>query len=133
MNLSFVAAPTWNDKQPSRPRLANRRRTPSKRRGLVLPLVLIVVTLLSLAAYAFSEMMLVEFQAAKVNERQAQSRTLAESGVAYLQDFLKELDDYQRQLGGRYNNPTYFQAVLAAQGEVSRDQGRFTIVSPSES
>jgi type II secretory pathway component PulK len=131
MNLSFVAAPPWNDKQPSRPRLANRRRTPGKRRGLVLPLVLIVVALLSLAAYAFSEMMLVEFQAAKVNERQAQSRTLAESGVAYLQDFLKELDDYQRQLGGRYNNPTYFQAVLAAQGEVSRDQGRFTIVSPN--
>ncbi|MEX2142843.1 MAG: hypothetical protein WD894_26540 [Pirellulales bacterium] len=96
---------------------------------MVLPLVLIVIALLSLAAYTFAELMLTEFRAAIVNQQQAQTRTLAETGAEFLQDFLKETDEYQLQLGGRYNNPSYFQAVLAADGELARERGRFSVLS----
>jgi type II secretory pathway component PulK len=99
------------------------------RRGMVLPLVLIVIALLSLAAYTFAELMLTEYRAAIVNQQQAQTRTLAETGAEFLQDFLKETDEFQLQLGGRYNNPSYFQAILAAEGELAREQGRFSVLS----
>jgi hypothetical protein len=100
---------------------------------MVLPLVLIVIALLSLAAYTFAELMLIEYRAAMVNQQQAQTRTLADTGVEFLQDFLKEIDDYQLQLGGRYNNPAYFQGILAADGELPRDRGHFSILSPNVS
>jgi hypothetical protein len=100
-------------------------------RGVVLPLVLIVIALLSLAAYTFSELMLTEYRAALVNQQQAQTRTLADSGIEFLQGFLKETDEYQLQLGGRYNNPSYFQGILAAEGELARERGHFSIISPN--
>ncbi len=99
--------------------------------GIVLPLVLIVIALLSLAAYTFSELMLTEFRAALVNQQQAQTRTLADTGIEFVQNFLKETDEYQLQLGGRHNNPNYFQGVLAAEGELPREQGHFSIISPN--
>jgi DNA uptake protein ComE-like DNA-binding protein len=101
------------------------------RRGLVLPLVLIVIAMLSLAAYSFSELMLTEYRAAVVNERQAQTRTFADTGVELMQDFLKEIDELQLQAGGRYNNPGYFQGVLVADSQQARERGRFSIVAPN--
>jgi type II secretory pathway component PulK len=98
---------------------------------MVLPLVLVVIAMLSLAAYTFAELMLTEYKAAVVNQQQAQTRTLADTGVEFLQDFLKESDDYQLQLGGRYDNPTGFQAILASEGELARERGRFSILSPN--
>jgi DNA uptake protein ComE-like DNA-binding protein len=97
----------------------------------VLPLVLVVVAMLSLAAYTFSELMLTEYRAAIVNERQAQTRSFADTGVEFVQDFVKELDEYQIQAGGRYNNPGYFQGVLVADSEIARERGRFSIVVPN--
>jgi DNA uptake protein ComE-like DNA-binding protein len=110
---------------PSRERLGYRKN------GMVLPLVLVVVAMLSLAAYTFSELMLTEYKAAIVNERQAQTRTFADTGVELMQDFVKEIDDLQLQAGGRYNNPGYFQGVLVADAEQARERGRFSILVPN--
>ena len=103
----------------------------ASRRAMVLPLVLIVIALLSLSAYTFSELMLTEYSAAVVNERQAQARYLADSGAEYLADFVSQLDDVQLQNGGRYHNPGFFQGNLVIDGELPRDRGRFSIVVPN--
>ena len=87
----------------------------ASRRAMVLPLVLIVIALLSLSAYTFSELMLTEYTAAVVNERQAQARYLADC-VEYLADFVSQLDDVQLQNGGRYHNPGFFQGNLVIDG-----------------
>jgi len=100
-----------------------------QRRAIVLPLVLVVVALLSLAAYTFSELMLTEYRAAVVNERQAQARALADSGAEFLQDFLVQIDEVQIQNGGRYHNPGYFQGNLVIDGTLPRERGRFSIVA----
>src|SRR4029079_19346205 len=99
--------------------------------GIVLPLVLIVVALLSLAAYSFSELMLTEYRAAIVSERQAETRAFTDSGIELFEAFLKEREETQRQNGGRYNNPGYFQGSLIAPGDRARDRGRFSIVVPN--
>jgi hypothetical protein len=101
------------------------------RRAIVLPLVMVVVAMLSLAAYTFAELMLTEYRAAIVHERQAQARALADSGMEYMVEFLRDTDDMQRQNGGRYNNPGYFQGMLVIDEAMARDRGRFCILAPN--
>ncbi len=56
---------------------------PGGRRGAVLVVVLVVVVLLSLAAYAFTESMVVEMQAARLDAQKSRARAAALSGVEY--------------------------------------------------
>ncbi len=98
---------------------------------MVLLLVLIVIALLSLAAFSFTDMMYAEYKAAIVNQRQAQARALADSGIEFLQRFLSQLPDVQQQGGGRFDNPSSFQGVLVQDAELPRDRGRFSILAPS--
>ena len=66
------------------------------RPGSVLVVVLVVVSLLTLGAYTFSEMMMVEAEATSMYARQVQTRALADSGVelvaALLGDSLDPLE-----------------------------------------
>ena len=55
-----------------------------RRRGVVLLAVLLIVVVLSLAAYQYGEWMTSEFQAADAYTRTAQAHALAESGVHYV-------------------------------------------------
>src|SRR5204862_7786877 len=57
------------------------------RRGLVLILVLVVIAMLSLGAYSFTSLMLAHHEAAIVTGRQAQARSLVDSGVTAAQLF----------------------------------------------
>ena len=55
-----------------------------RRRGVVLLAVLLIVVVLSLAAYQYGEWMTSEYQAADAYTRTAQAHALAESGVHYV-------------------------------------------------
>src|SRR5437868_6167605 len=68
---------------------------PRKRRGLVLILVLIVIMMLSLGAYSFTHLMLAHHEAAIHTGKQAQARSLVDSGVTAAQLFLAQTTDEQ--------------------------------------
>ena len=62
--------------------LYHRKTTGSRnRKSFVLLAVLVVVVVLSLAAYRFSDLMLAEYRAADSYTRSVQARALADSGV----------------------------------------------------
>jgi len=120
----------------------HRMRVPARRRfdgrhrpAAILVVVLVVIAMLALAAYTFSEMMRTEYRAAKLYGRQVQCRALADSGLELIQAYLA-LDDEQRlELGGHFDNPELFQGLLVApmlgeeEGATARDRGRFTVLA----
>jgi type II secretory pathway component PulK len=103
----------------------------SSRRGFVLILVLVVIALLTLAGFTFSELMFTERKAAVISGRQGQALAAAESGIQMARNFLRKDMDTQNQLGGYYDNPSLFRGVLVTEDVNPADRTRFTIVSPS--
>src|SRR5262245_35902149 len=83
------------DPQPPDARLAQRR-------GRVLILVLVVIAMLALGAYAFTNLMLAHHEAAVITGRQAQARSLVDSGVTAVQMFLSQPDSERANSGGVY-------------------------------
>jgi type II secretory pathway component PulK len=101
-----------------------------KRNGTVLLAVLVVVVVLTLAAYQFSEMMLAEYKAADSHRRLAQARALASSGVHYAAALLSSPDAVTNTLNGNpYDNPQYFQGILVKASDNPRNRGRFSIIA----
>lgn len=90
------------------------RRLPSdRRRGLVLIAVLVVVVMLSLAAYQYSELITAEYGAMASYTRTTQTRAFADSGVHYGAAMLADPFNVVGQLGNNpYDNPAAFQDVL---------------------
>ncbi len=105
--------------------------TSSKRRGIVLVLVLIVVAVLSLAAYAFSDVMLAENEMTHIIGKQVQAYSLAASGAASVRAFLMRDPELQTEAGGHYNNAAEFQAVAVASEEDGEAVGMFTVIAPA--
>jgi type II secretory pathway component PulK len=93
--------------------------------------VLVVVTILSLAAYQFREMMAADYKAVDTFSQATRARAQADSGVHYAAAMLANPDAFTNNLNGNpFNNPTAFQGYLAAPSDQPRLQGRFSIVSP---
>ena len=111
-----------------RPRRSSR--VASERRGMVLVVVLVAVALLALGGFGFSELMLVEREAAGVLARRAQARASAESGVEALRWFISLPPELQQEQGGFYDNPAYFQGAVVSDGDHPIDVARFAVVSP---
>src|SRR5262245_18363355 len=110
--------------------LPSRTRVAAKRTGVVLIAVLVVVTLLGLAAYQYSEMMAAEYKAADSAMRAAQARALAASGVNYAAALLSNKDSFTDLLGSNpYDNAGNFQGRDVGSSDNPRYQGRFSIVS----
>ena len=85
-----------------------------QRKGIVLIAVLLVIVVLTLAAYQFSELMTAENKAATSYVRYAQARALAESGIAYSAILLSNQDSLSNTLNNNpYSNPNAFRAVAA--------------------
>jgi len=101
-----------------------------KRRGMVLVLVLVVISLLTLACFTFSKLMLAERKAAHLSARRVQAWALADSGVEMARVFLMQDELAQDELGGWFDNETKFRGVLVIGDEQAADSGRFTIVAP---
>ncbi|EAQ78869.1 type II secretion system protein GspK [Blastopirellula marina] len=109
----------------------SRNQRGQNRRGAVLIVVLVVVMMLTLGAYAFTELMQTENHAVQLTGRQIQARAFAESGESFLESYLAQEPEYITELGGIYDNPAMFQGQLLVDDEEDeRQRGRFTILAP---
>ncbi len=97
---------------------------------MILVVVLVVVSLCSMAAIAFTQMMLAEKEAADIAVHKVQARLSAESGVEMLRMLLAQTSDSQATQGGIYDNSQLMQGVLVADDPMPAWRSRFTIVAP---
>ncbi len=100
----------------------------SARRGIVIVGVLVVIVVLSLAAYQYSDLMTSEYKASASFTRAAQARAFAESGVHYAAALLS---DPTNAGANTCNNPEAFQGQAVGEGTDPARQGRFSIVCPA--
>jgi len=101
------------------------------RRGSILIVVLVIIAVLSLAAYAFSDLMLSEHLAVDASGRGLQARALADSGVEATLVYLGQDDSTRQQEGGIYDNATRFQGAPVIDSDVAEERGRFSVVAPA--
>jgi DNA uptake protein ComE-like DNA-binding protein len=117
-----------------RRRLANngldRAFPPTDRRGSVLVIVTILVALLTLGAYTFSEFMVVETQAASAFGRDTQAKALADSGVELAAAILSDRTELDPQ--SLYNNPGRFQGITIRNAPSPRARGMVSLVAGLE-
>jgi Type II secretion system (T2SS), protein K len=106
------------------------RGTGASRRGSILVVVLVVLVVLALGAYTFSESMIVEARATAMFGRDAQARAAADSGVELAASLLTQR--YDQTPDSYYNNPEWFQGVLVQNSQTAGGRGRFSVVSPIE-
>ena len=100
-------------------------------RVTVLLLVLVVVMLLSLGAYIFSETMVSEREATEMYGRKVVTRVAADSGIEYVAAILDRRSD--RFLLDINHNPELFQGVVMRPSERVRGQARFSVIAAVES
>jgi hypothetical protein len=99
------------------------------RRGVVLIAVLVVVSVLALAAYQYSDLMQAESRAAYGSTRAAQTRRAAESGVHYVAAVLADANFVSDKLDGNpFDNPTYFKDILVQDGDDPKTRLRFSVI-----
>ena len=98
---------------------------------MVLVIVLVVVSLLALAALTFSQLMLAEREAAELTSRRLQARMLAESGIDYVRALLLLDETELEERGGIYNNEYELSGNLVVDVLDLRDRGRFAVISPN--
>jgi hypothetical protein len=100
------------------------------RRGFVLLVVTIVVILLSLAAWSYTNKMMVEQEAAMMYGRDVEARMAAESGIEYAAIQIGQLQTEQTQ--DVFHNPALFRSQVMIEADNPRGQCRFTILVPNE-
>ncbi|MCA9103758.1 MAG: general secretion pathway protein GspK [Planctomycetales bacterium] len=99
------------------------------RRGALLVLVLIVVSMLSLTGYAFTEMMFTENMAVTIHGRQLQATAGAESAVELVKSIVARPPDQIAEFGGLYDNPERLRGVIVNTGDDGDDLLRFTVLT----
>ena len=90
--------------------------------------VLVIVALMVLAVYTFSQTMLTERRATKSFTRQGQARMLAESGIDAARMFFTQDADTMLQNGGVYNNPD-FQGKVVVDSDTPQNRGSFSLIA----
>jgi type II secretory pathway component PulK len=101
-----------------------------KKRGIVLLLVLVVVSVLAMMCLGFCDLMQSERRGAILASQQSQSRTLAQSGVELARQFLDRTATEQTNAGGIYDNISRFKEVLIADGTLPQERGRCSLIAP---
>src|SRR5438067_593353 len=93
---------------------------PAPRRGIAMIAVLVVVSILALAAYRYT--------------RSVKARGFADSGIHYAAAVLAsqntQTSTTTQASTNYYDNPSLFQGILVQDGDDARARGRFSIVSP---
>jgi hypothetical protein len=84
-----------------------------RRTGVVLLAVLVVVTLLALAAYQYAELMTAELKATDSAKRAAQARALAASGIHYTAALLADRDSFTSRLGSGHRSRLFVKPALS--------------------
>lgn len=100
----------------------------ARRRGVVLFIVLIVIVLLALATYGFTELSLAEMESAAQYSREVEARCQAESALEYLA--VAFADPAARVDTNLFHNPEYFQNKTIETDSTSEDPPRFTVIAP---
>ncbi len=100
----------------------------SERAGSTLLVVLVVVVMLSLGAYTFSELMIVEIEATNSYGRAIQSRELALSGIELAAAYVGDRSDVDGW--NSYHNPSQFQNINLIPSDVPGVSGYFSVVAP---
>src|SRR5579871_6644177 len=88
------------------------------RPGSVLLIVLVVVALLALGAYTFSEFMIVEAEATTAYGREVQARAAADSGIVMAASLLEQR--YVENPPNVHSNPQFFEGVLVRDSTSAR-------------
>lgn len=109
----------------------NRIQSKPPRRGMSLAMVLVMVALLSFAAYSFTDIMLAESEVSVMFQRQAQTQAFADSGVELVAAVLGRLDE-EAVAVNLYNNPDLFGSVVIKDDAESRGRGLFSVVAAVE-
>ena len=107
-------------------------RSPSSepRRGLVLVAVLVVVSVLALAAYQYSEFMSAEYRGASSSTKVTQTRGFAIAGVNYVAGILSDPNYFTTTLSSNpYDNDSIFRDVVVQQGDTPAQTGYFSIIA----
>ncbi len=102
------------------------------RRGSVLVVVLVVIALLALGAYSFSEMMVSESQGTSVFGRETQARACADSGIELAAAMLGTPSE-EGIHGNVHHAPQHFGGVTLRESDTPRGRARFSLVAPNES
>src|SRR5690606_29579039 len=87
------------------------------RRGMALLVVLVVVTLLSLSVYTFSDLMVLESKASRQFANDSQARELANSAVEYVAALLG--DTGEEGAPNYWHNPDSFSGIQVVQSTVA--------------
>ncbi|MFO0967073.1 MAG: type II secretion system protein GspK [Gemmataceae bacterium] len=112
-------------------RLRAQNRANLERRGVVLLAVLVVLVLLSLAAWQYSDLMVAETQASDNYHKSARVKAIADSGVHYAAALLSNPDNLQNVLGGNpFDNQGAF-SHIPVPGDDGKPMGFFTLVAPA--
>ena len=92
--------------------------------------VLMVVVVLSLAAYQYADLMSAEAKAAERIRKTTESRAFAQSGVHVAMAYVADPDAFAGKLNKNpYDNPGAFQAVAVRESETAGNQGRFSVIN----
>lgn len=102
---------------------APRNRT--RRAAMVLLAVLVVIVVLSLAGYQYSDLMTAEYAASSAVIRDLQARAFAESGIQYAAAAIAD----PQNAGKLFDNPELFQGQIVM-ADSNGGQGCFSIVAP---
>lgn len=111
--------------------MKNQNRSQRKPGGLVLIVVLIVIAMLALGGYAFTNLMLAHHEAAVITGKQTQARSLVDSGVTAVQLFLSQAEADRVSAGGIYDNAQSFRGKIVLEDDEPKDRGYFALVSPN--
>ena len=101
------------------------------RSGVVLFVVVIVVALVSLAAYSFSILMRTELYAARLHGDQMQSRSMSASGLSYVNSWAESPRSERDSIGGLNVNEALFRNVLVDGYVDPYRPGLFSVVRPA--
>lgn len=103
---------------------------PGHPQGSVLLVVLVIVAVLTLVAYNYTQTMLTEFEAATMTGSEIQSRESADSAVEYIATMLANRTD--PALENLQHNPTLFLGKQVISSTHTRGDARFSIIAPVE-
>ena len=101
------------------------------RHGYALLAVLVIIVLLTLASYQYSELMYAELHASDSSLRALQAKAMADSGIHYAAALLSDPNSFTGTLNSNpYSNSTAFQGIQAFNDQVTGRIGRFSILAP---
>ncbi len=100
------------------------------RNGSVLLLVVVVVAMLTLAAYNFAKLMTTEYEASMTYTADVQARASADSGIEFVATLLGNRKTLVAE--NLIHNPQLFMGQLVSPSPHLRANGRFSIIAPVE-